>query len=311
MKKSIFLLAAALVGFTACTNEEVTEIADSRAISFSTFVGNPTKAVNDLNESNAFTQFTLYGAYTLNAETSTVFDAATATYSSNQWSYPTEYWVNGGAYKFAAYSNGNTTATASFDETNGYLSISDYEVSTYDLIVATATATGKATNNSAVTLNFGHLLSKVNFKFISEFADNLTLTITSIKLNQIVNKGSYTTQTSEWTLVNETKADKSYADVTASTTGVESEECYVLPQELASANYTVSFIATLTDEVGTQLATANFNPALPTTTNWVAANAYTYSISLNQENFDDQLQPIVLTPSVNGWTDNDGTVTIQ
>lgn len=308
MKKGLMMLGVAAIALASCTQNEVVEVAESRAIEFNTFVGKSTKAVNDLNEANKFTKFFIYGAFTKDEKTATVFDGDAATRDNDgaQWSYPLEYWIDGGAYKFAAYSNGNSSATASFDEASGKLTISDYIVGENDLVlVDEVSAAGAKSGNKPVGLTMKHLLSKVNFKFSTTYADNLTVTISGLKINQAVNKG---THNDTWTPDDKTKADKYYDNVVATATGVESEECYLLPQ--SNTTLTAEFTATVTYEDGSIVAQKKFENVSLNTTNWQEAYTYTYTATIKPENMTDgevTTEPIVFTPSVGEWTDNGTT----
>lgn len=307
MKKGLLMLGAAAMMLASCTQNEVVEVAESRAIEFNTFVGKNTKAVNDLNETNKFTKFFIYGAFTKDQKTATVFDAAEATRTNDadQWSYPLEYWIEGGEYKFAAYSNGNAATTASFNETTGKLTIENYEVGTNDLIlVDEVTATGAASGNTAVILTMKHLLSKVNFKFATTYASNLKVTVSQLTIHDAVNKG---THNDTWTPDTETKADKTYGNVVATATGVESEECYLLPQ--SNADLKASFTVTVTYEDGSIVAQKNFTDVFLASGNgdtWQEAYTYTYTANIKPENMNDGTvtsEPIVFTPSAGGWTE--------
>lgn len=313
MKKSFLMLGVAAMALASCTNDEVLNVADSRAISFDTFVGKSTRAVNDLNGTDKFTQFIIYGAFTKGEETATVFngDAATRENDAASWSYPTQYWVEGAAYKFAAYSNGNTTANASFDESTGALTISEYVVGENDLVlVDEVSATGQKNGNTAVGLTMKHLLSKVNFKFSHTYDEALTVTVSKLKINQALNKG---THNNTWAPDEEgTKADKAYGNVTASAAGVESEECYLLPQ--SNKDLKASFTVTVSYEDGSIVAQKDFsNVSLASggTNKWEEAYAYTYSAVIKPENMGGgtvNSEPIVFTPSAGTWTNGDVTI---
>lgn len=308
MKKSFLMLGVAAMALASCTNDEVLNVADSRAISFDTFVGKSTRAVNDLNGTDKFTQFIIYGAFTKGEETATVFngDAATRENDAASWSYPTQYWVEGAAYKFAAYSNGNTTANASFDESTGALTISEYVVGENDLVlVDEVSATGQKNGNTAVGLTMKHLLSKVNFKFSHTYDEALTVTVSKLKINQALNKG---THNNTWAPDEEgTKADKAYGNVTASAAGVESEECYLLPQ--SNKDLKASFTVTVSYEDGSIVAQKDFsNVSLASgdSNTWEESYAYTYSAVIKPENMGGgtvNSEPIVFTPSAGTWTD--------
>ena len=312
MKNSLFLLgAAAVVALSSCSQSEVMEVAENRAIGFETFVGKSTRAVNDLNGENKFTKFIIYGAFTKDGKTATVFDANEATRTNDEapWSYPLEYWIEGAQYKFAAYSNGNGTANAEFDEKSGQLTIKEYEVSNNDLVLVDGVeATGLKTENKTVALTMKHLLSKVNFKFATTYAPNLTVTVSDLKIKQAVNKG---THNDSWSLIEDTKVDKLYANVTAKATGVESEECYLLPQSNTGLN--ASFTVTVTYEDGSIVAKKDFtNVSLASgdENKWNEAYTYTYSANIKPENMgggEVESKPIVFIPSADDW--KEGSVT--
>ena len=56
MKTNLFLLGMAVAAFSSCTNEEVTDVAQNRAIKFNQFVENNTRQVTELenNKLNSF-----------------------------------------------------------------------------------------------------------------------------------------------------------------------------------------------------------------------------------------------------------------
>ncbi len=52
MKTNLFLLGMAVAAFSSCTNEEVTDVAQNRAIKFNQFVNNNTRTVVEVNKDN-------------------------------------------------------------------------------------------------------------------------------------------------------------------------------------------------------------------------------------------------------------------
>lgn len=308
MKKQLLTAAVAIVALAGCTKTEVVKVNESRAISFDSFVGNPTKAVNDINTSG-LTSFTLYGAFTKDGKTATVYDEAEATYSASQWSYPLQYWVEGAEYKFAAYSNGNAAlpegSTTVFEETSGTLTINGYTPSDKDLIlVEKVSATGKASANDNVNLAFNHLLSKVNFKFSTTFDAVMKVEITDLVVKQVENKANY--NNGNWTFESSEKADKNYAPVIATAQGVESEECYIIPQ--TNTTIVADFKVKVTYEDGSIVAEKNFtgvNLASGNGDKWANGNAYTYVAIIKPENMNVSGEPIVFNPTVIEWVNND------
>lgn len=69
MKKGLLMLGVAALALASCTNEEVLNVSDSRAIGFDAFVGKTTKA--DITDAN-ISEFYVYGGYDNNL--TNVFD---------------------------------------------------------------------------------------------------------------------------------------------------------------------------------------------------------------------------------------------
>lgn len=61
MKKSLFVLGVAVAALASCTQSEVLEVAENRAIQFNTFVNNNTKAVTEINAADGLTSFYVFG----------------------------------------------------------------------------------------------------------------------------------------------------------------------------------------------------------------------------------------------------------
>ena len=95
MKKSLWIFGVAVIALTGCTNNEVVDIPQSRAINFSnTFVNNATRA--DVTNAN-FTQFWVYGGYQNGASWVDVFNnvkvSGASVGSSAVWTpEETAYW---------------------------------------------------------------------------------------------------------------------------------------------------------------------------------------------------------------------------
>ena len=110
MRKSLWMLGLAAAAMTSCTQNEVLEVAENRAIGFDdVFVGKATRAANPTENSLDVLQqsgngFYVYGGYETVPD---VFADTHVTYNSNntpKWEYsPIRYWVAGQKYKFVAY----------------------------------------------------------------------------------------------------------------------------------------------------------------------------------------------------------------
>lgn len=130
------------------------------------------------------------------------------------WGYqPINYWLVGKKYKFAAYGPASAlnNGTASFSYTNNKLSIEGFEAkdgtttkeavtsdNRVDLIVAEGNATGYTLENesssmSPVSFKFFHALSKVRFTFKNGWRNEVTLTVSDVKVGQLYSKGNFIT----------------------------------------------------------------------------------------------------------------------
>lgn len=304
MKKQFLTVAVAALALAGCSKNETVEVADSRAIGFESFVGKATRAVTDLNEGTNFKKFFVYGSYENGGSYVSVYGGEAVNFTDGKWSNEKlQYWVDGKAYKFAAYSNGNDEVSGVDFKDDGSLTISNYTVDTKDLIAVTAvSATGKKTGNDAVELQFKHLLSKVKFTFSTTYNTDLTVTVSNLKFTA-VNEGTWN---GTWTST-ETTGVKSYKDVVATSAGVASEECYVLPQP--NKTLVASFTVTVRDAGKNIIATKDFtNVALASGNGdtWTSGFAYNYTATINPKNVDpdgSQSEPIVFNPSVGGWED--------
>lgn len=326
MKKSLLMLGVAAAALASCTNEEVVNVAENRAIGFSAFTPNGTRAVTDMagNGSGTFNKFYVYGSYANETNNTTVFNGEEVAYTSG-WGYsPAQYWQNGD-YKFAAYSNGNSSLSSGVTYTHdGGLQIADYTVGASDLVYATATADvdDKTTYNTAVDFTFSHILSKVKFTFdSSSFADNLHVTVSDLQIDNSSKKGTYTG--TGWSSLSEAGAIAyNTVDVnnskynTEDEDAIKPEECYVLPQ--STSGLTASFTVTVTDALGAEIMKNTFSGISLSVTNnetWAAGYVYNYTAELTKDNIDpdNQSNPIEFTGTVNPWQDNasgDGTLDV-
>lgn len=311
MKKSLVICGVAALALTSCTQNEVLEVNESRAIGFNAFVGKPTKAVDDLTK-DGLTGFHVFGNYapTSGGTETAVFTNEAVTKSGQEWNTTTTaYWQPSSTYKFAAYADGKSNTKieeASF--TNSQLSI-PYTVSTNDLILATkevATSTD-VSNVGNVELEFKHLLSKVKFTFTSGFTSSIyKMTISNLKFNA-PKTGTYTTAWGS----HSGNGDYEFAEINEIVTGTpqSSEENYVLPQ--ATASLEVTFTVTVTDG-GSFNKSNNLTASLDVTAgentgSWVPGYVYNYKATITPENVDPNLenQEIKFTVTkVDDWQDH-------
>ena len=128
MNKRILTVAVAALALAACSKNETVEVADSNLIGFeSAFVGNPTRAVTEI-DNETIDHFMAYGAY---GESNQIWENGqeVAPNANGEWTYsPLVPWENEQTYKFAAYAPKTLTVTPTFDYATGTLSFQDVVV---------------------------------------------------------------------------------------------------------------------------------------------------------------------------------------
>lgn len=135
MKKSLLMLGAAVAALASCTNEEVLNVAQNKAISFESFVGKSTKAIGDIDENNRLSAFYVFGGYgedENSVDLTNVFNNTEV--DGNGKAETTEYW-NNQYYQFVGYSNGNQKLENATIK-DGVLYIPTYTVGEKDLIAS-------------------------------------------------------------------------------------------------------------------------------------------------------------------------------
>lgn len=329
MKKSIFLLAAAAAAFASCTQNEVMEVAENRAIGFNAFVNNNTRAVTEVTTSGANGTTALSSYYVFGYSGADVSSLTNPVYQ-NESNSKIAYWVPSQIYRFAAYAdgNGNSIPGATFAADTKILTINDYTPDdAKDLVAAVPTAdtpTGTDVSSmNAVSLPFVHLLSQVAFEFTTDAADSYTLTISDVVINGAKKTASCAyngTGAPTWTGTAESGTAYTYEDFTSgidiaskANNYMASQSKLVIPQNETN-NLTVTFKATLTGDgvTGTKeqtftgyLGYAGTTPATANT--WVNGYRYKYTAKINPEDVDDTLKDKIIefTPSVTDWENTD------
>ena len=327
MRKSLVMCGIAALAFASCTQNEVLNVNENRAINFDGFVGKPTKAA--VNSVDDLTAFQVFGGYGTNDALNyvNVYDDVAVTRSGNAGSYTwtpaeTKYWQQGYTYTFNAYAPALGNGTASVDA-NG-VTITDFVASDdeTDLLIA-ETKTVDATSaipSDAVQFTFNHVLSMIRFTF-STTLKGVNITISDLKVNQVPNKATYTAAAAggNWgTMDNNSKADYSLTvsgSITSdnSTGKKSSSEKIVIPQSFGSTGLTVTFKLSATGAL--TLNNVEHTVTLPTTA-WEKGMRYNYNAEINQSNIDPDASLTEIKfgdPTVTSWENNndwnDGNVT--
>lgn len=313
MKKSLLFCGVAALAFASCTQNEVLDVNENRAIGFDAFVGKATKAVTDLTGSN-LTQFNVFGDFDNGA--SIVFDNTLVTGSGTPGTWtPADqaYWTTSKTYKFGAYSDGNNGlikgSQVSF--ANGTLTIKGYSVDdSKDLIAATKEVTCSS-GNETVDLSFKHLLSKIKFTFSTTAVPTAyKLEVTSITFDGI-KTGAGCTFTNNaivtgWSGTNGTYTVPTLGDYAVERGEATTQDILVIPQ---ANNITATITIKMSDEkTGNALVESKvFTASLATTTEakWKPGFVYNYSAEINPDDINEQMKEIKFTvTSVEGWDAN-------
>lgn len=310
MKKGLLMLGAAAMVLASCTQNEVVEVAESRAIGFNgTGIDNITKA-DDIT-STSFEQFYVYGGYGTNA----VFNKISVTKSGSSWGYsPTQYWA-AGTWNFAGYAGGDGV-TPTWDNGAGKLTLavnSDKDNQSDVIFAANKSieVTDATTYNTPVTLNFTHLLSKIQFTFTKETASlgGVTVTLQNFKVAKLKTNATWIDGV-KGNL--DASATGDYTDFTAATEidgedGLSTAEFYVIPQDVQA--FAITADAVITDANSTIIKSGTVTATVPTSgiTEWAAQTKYVYTAELKYENIvtpepGKDPKPIEFTGSASNWT---------
>lgn len=301
-------LAAGALILAGCTKTEVTDVPDSRAISFDNFVTNAVKA---LDSEDDLTTFYVYGGPT---DGPTLFNATPVNNVNSAWSYsPLKYWEATKTYNFAAYSNENESVTGVTLETDNHLKITDYiSDGTKDLIYTYEhdIVCTDALNMPPVELTFYHILSRVAFKFTKDQVSlaGTNIAVSDIKITALNNQGTFTGEDittqcpyGAWTGQSGTVAqafDKEGGDIdlTDGQTEGQTDYEYLIPQPANASGLTVTFTLTPTGTLAddyNKKTPRSFSVDLPATSDskWNPGYTYVYTAEIKSNNFE--LTPII------------------
>ena len=308
MKKSLLMLGAAAMMLASCSQNEVVEVAESRAIGFNgTGIDNITKA--DIT-SGAFTHFYVYGGY----DDTPIFNGTEVSYNGGNWTYtPTQYWA-AGTWRSAGYEGGDGVSPT-WSYANGLtLEVNSDADNQSDVVYAASgdiTVTDATTYSTPVALNFTHLLSKIQFKFLkdAQSLDGVTVTLSNFVVSYITTNAKWVagTQENATSPVTGAYSDFSSPEEIVANTGLTTEAFYVIPQTVGT--FTITADAVVTDAAGTEVHSGKITAIVPTTTitEWEAQNYYIYTATLTMSNIkdpdepDQQPQPIEFTGTANNW----------
>lgn len=325
--KKIFFAVLALAGLAACSTDEVVSRPQGAAIGFDSFVNNTTRVATDLTSAN-LANFGVYGSVVNRSnQQGMIFTNQKVTGSKdNGYSYsPVQYWIADASYDFVAFAPYQTGDDATWtyapagkkDAYNGELSFDNAAAEgEQDLLFASnarTTGTLDATPEK-VGFTFGHLLSKVAFKFTNMFTDgNITLNVYDVKVTNAAAKGTIAVAdgaTETWNATGDYTRTFGLATADASnllTNGggsITTEHFYFIP---AQRNYNIQFKVDVT-QAGVLLQTYAHN--VTANINIEKGKSYSISANLTPENVNpdpnEQLYPIEFKVNdVEDWTNAD------
>ncbi len=293
MKRGLFMLGVAVAALSGCSQSEILEVAEGRAIGFSSFVNNNTRAVNEVTTGN-LSEYYVFGNYGSGGASDWTGQAF-----NNELNTTLYYWQPGKIYRFGAYADGNggkiASSAVNFDAATQKLTFTNYTPDdTKDLVAAvTGNETADtyiASSETKVPLNFKHLLSQVKLTFTSTAAATYKLTISDVRIAEAVSTctGDYTASGVTWNTDGTTTKNGYGYDFFGTEDRVISSEVsqyqskLVIPQSGTEQLY-VYFTATIKGEKpsGSADFTKNFKAALGHTAADVDANAWEPSYCYN------------------------------
>lgn len=301
-----------MLALASCTNEEVVNIPSSKAIGFSSFVGNPTKAATQMDES----QLKATGFYVWGGRNGLQnFEGTKVSWNStdSKWEYaPLRYWEASQTYKFAAFAPDINGATATFDYASGNVNLTGYtaDINTFtDLVYAKSSeiTTTAETENNAVDLPFKHVLSWIKVNFKNGFAAGTKLTITNVDITGVLGTADFTSGA-----FGTPKTEQDFTPVsfgqTAENGKTETVDFTAIPQSITS--FVIKFNVTVETADGNKVAENEAKSATLNVT-WNANNIYSYTATIDGKTIG--MQAIEFSPSVEGWgtTNPDQGVIIQ
>ena len=299
MRTKLWMFGVAVAALTSCTNNEVTEIAENRAIKFDAFVDNASRALDVITYNN-IASIWVFGYSTTTADDyttnkKTVFDNVPVSKSNGAWTYSTpQYWTTNTKYRFAAYAHGTTTMTAEsqvkYDPVNDQVVFTDYVASptnSHDLVAAIAgdrnvSETLDATSTAAIPFNFKHMLSRVSFTFTD--AANVYLQIENLKITNAANKGTGTLSYNDgnheikWTLSTTDTGYTYTSPLSPNPTTPAVDEQFVIPQSTTDLIATFSVVTYQDENCTSKINSYNYEVSLNATnvTEWKPGYVYNY-----------------------------------
>lgn len=300
MKKSLLAVVAALAMAGCSQNDLVDEIDNGGQISkaeikVSPYIGKNSRAA----DFTTLTKYTVFSYITTGNYNSTnglgdPYMNVTYTNTNNVWTNNATkkyYWPTGNnKLQFFAYPDDITANVAS----TGYPSINSADGK--DIVVAHAadmTSESQGVNNGTITLNFKHILTRINFSFIPE-EENIDYTITGLSIAGIKTGtgGIYTFDDTKgsWNVAGvTTTSEKTAYSVLQSAEKTQGKDYYHLgdtnaslmlyPQDASGATITIEY-STKVSNPSMEIFKGSKTVTLPDNTIWEVGQNINYVLTL-------------------------------
>lgn len=204
MKKSLLFCGVAALAFASCTQSEVLDVNENRAIGFdNAFINNGTRSIKDPSyTSTTLPDFTVYGYVYQTSSPGTsqkIFEGVRVYKSSGTWTYDaTQYWVKENTYVFGGIAphGAGTVSNVSLgtDKVGMQVAFTNNDTDQKDLLHAAPAKVDVNTDayNTPVTMTFSHQLSKVKFSFLNSVGTGYTVKVTDVKITNAKSTGNLT-----------------------------------------------------------------------------------------------------------------------
>lgn len=329
---------------TACSSDEVIEMAQTKPIGFDTFVNKSTRATAATDVTTAtLTKFEVWGVtYKGNEAPTSIFVGQDVTLTDGAWTYnPLRYWIVGNSYRFSALApivdkglivEQNVAPIEDLSTVKGGIKVTldnsaDGTGAAVDLCFAYNTVPSAIAAQLPVVLDFKHMLSRVKFTFENNMGNqNILLQISDIQIKDAIAKATIDKHAGEetWTqegttttpvdfVMNNINVSTNPNAYIANTSNMETEHMYIIPVA-EPMTYNISFkialvnFDTFTKEYTVVNTYTHGNVTLPATT-FQPNFSYNFVAKINPSNIDPvgQLNPIQFNPSVTPWNDFNDT----
>lgn len=299
------LLALPMV-FAACSESESNAPEVSEKIGFISHVNKNSRATTVSLTKDNLTNFYVFGTYVTQSNTTQpimVFNNELVSMLEGKWKYDetaSRYWLKDCSYVFHAYSCNNASpgTTPALNTSTGNVQINGYlanDEHNHDLIIATATATGRETGNAAVAFDFKHALAKIKFTFEAAFPEGYQIKVSDVEVRNLRDKGNLlmAKNSSEWSSQNRTETENVAGTtytllkfpltdpdkvLTQADKEVSTGDGFVIPFNYTEANVRLTFKVTVINKNNEETVTSSRGSFQPT---WLMGKAYNYKVTLN------------------------------